>query len=212
MTLRIVPMGDRALLAELSGLDDVLALHAALTQSKPAGVTDLVPAARTLLVRVDPAMLPLAAAERWVAEATPEPVEDRVGAVVRIPVRYDGRDLDDTAAILGLTTAELIARHAGTTWRAGFLGFAPGFAYLVAGSDADADSAWTLEVPRLATSRPRVPTGSVGLAGPYSAVYPRESPGGWRLIGTTDTVLWDERRDPPALLPPGTRVRFESVR
>ncbi|HEY8589594.1 MAG TPA: allophanate hydrolase subunit 1 [Naasia sp.] len=203
MGVPILPMGDRALLAEPGDLDAVLALHAALAANRPPGVVDLVPAARTVLVRIDPAVLPLPAAERWIADATPLPSADRPAAEVRIPVRYDGPDLAATAELLGLTPADLIARHTGTQWTAGFLGFGPGFAYLV--SDVD------LAVPRLPTSRPRVPAGSVALAGPYSAVYPRESPGGWRLIGSTDAALWDEVRDPPALLPPGTRVRFEAI-
>lgn len=201
--MRVLPFGDRALLAELDGLDAVLALHAALTAAPPPGVEDVVPAARTILLRVDPAVLPLPAAQRWLADTVPVPRARARGDLVRIPVRYDGPDLGETAELLNLTPNELVARHTGATWTSGFLGFAPGFAYLV--TDAD------LAVPRLPTSRPRVPAGSVALAGPYSAVYPRESPGGWRLIGTTDAALWDETRRAPALLPPGTRVRFEAV-
>jgi KipI family sensor histidine kinase inhibitor len=123
---------------------------------------------------------------------------------VTLPVRYDGPDLGDAAELLGMTVDELVARHSGARWRAAFVGFAPGFAYL---TSAD----FALDVPRRATSRPRVEAGSVGLAGEFSGVYPRESPGGWQLIGRTDAVLWDVDRDPPALLRPGTDVRFVVV-
>ncbi|BDZ44921.1 hypothetical protein GCM10025866_08300 [Naasia aerilata] len=126
-------------------------------------------------------------------------------AAVRIPVSYDGPDLGETAQLLGLSIAELIRRHTAAEWECAFVGFAPGFAYLVS-DDLD------LAVPRLATSRERVPAGSVGLAGAFSGVYPRESPGGWRIVGSTAVPLWDETRSPPALLPPGTRVRFEEAR
>jgi len=119
-------------------------------------------------------------------------------------VRYDGPDLDDVATHLGITRSEVVARHTGQVWTVEFAGFAPGFAYLT-GSEGD------LEVPRRHSPRTRIPAGSVGLAGPYSGVYPRPSPGGWQLIGRTDVTLWDAERDPPALLTPGRRVRFVEV-
>ena len=111
-------------------------------------------------------------------------------------VRYDGPDLDEVARLTGLTHAEVVAAHTGTPWRVAFGGFAPGFAYLVGGDPR-------LHVPRRDRPRPSVPAGSVGLAGEFSGVYPRSSPGGWQLLGTTDAVLWDADRDPPALLAPG---------
>jgi KipI family sensor histidine kinase inhibitor len=118
-----------------------------------------------------------------------------------IVVRYDGPDLDEVARLTGLTHAEVVAAHTGTPWRVAFGGFAPGFAYLVGGDPR-------LHVPRRERPRPSVPAGSVGLAGEFSGVYPRSSPGGWQLVGTTDAVLWDADREPPALLSPGTTVRF----
>jgi KipI family sensor histidine kinase inhibitor len=130
--------------------------------------------------------------------ASTDPVESDE---VLVRVRYDGPDLDDVAALTGLSRAEVIGRHSGTRWRAAFIGFAPGFAYLV-GDDG------RLDVPRRAESRTRVPAGAVALAGGYSAVYPRESPGGWQLIGSTDTILWAVDREPPSLIRPGSRVRF----
>ena len=135
-------------------------------------------------------------------------VQDFVNVVNRttrpLEVRYDGPDLAGVAAHTGLTTDEVVAAHTGTRWRVGFVGFAPGFAYLVGGDRR-------LEVPRRPSPRTVVPPGSVGLASTFSAVYPRESPGGWQLIGRTDAVLWDADRDPPALLQPGSWVQFVAV-
>jgi KipI family sensor histidine kinase inhibitor len=124
---------------------------------------------------------------------------------VEIPVTYDGPDLDDVAVLTGLTRDGVVAAHTGTDWRVGFGGFAPGFAYLVGGDPR-------LRVPRRSEPRTRVPAGAVGLAGEFSGIYPRESPGGWQLLGTTDVVLWDADREPPALLVPGTIVRFVEAR
>ena len=117
---------------------------------------------------------------------------------------YDGPDLHDVAARTGLTTAEVVAAHTALPWRVAFGGFAPGFAYLVGGDPR-------LVVPRRDHPRPTVPAGAVGLAGEFSGIYPRSSPGGWQLLGTTDVVLWDVDRDPPALLTPGTTVHFVDV-
>jgi KipI family sensor histidine kinase inhibitor len=204
--MRILPYGDRALLAEVDSLEQAMALAVALEQRRAhtPGVLELVPGARTVLVRIDPHALSLTAAERWISSA--EPSAERPAAVERVtlPVRYDGDDLADTAELLGMSAAELIARHTAARWRAAFVGFAPGFAYLT--SDE-----FRFEVPRRATSRPRVAAGSVGLAGEFSGIYPRESPGGWQLIGHTDAILWDVHRTPPALLRPGTDVVFEVV-
>ncbi|WP_036328624.1 urea amidolyase family protein [Microbacterium sp. B19] len=200
MTLR--PMGERALLAEVDDLSGVLQLHAALAAHPPAGIDDLVPAARTVLVAFDPARIAPATVRAWVlSAATSAPDAVPPGALVEIPVRYDGADLDDTAALLGIRPAELIARHTAAPWRVAFTGFAPGFAYLV--SDA-----WPHDVPRLPRPRTRVPAGSVGLAGEFTGAYPRETPGGWRLIGTTDALLFAPDSADPVLLTPGARVRF----
>ena len=114
---------------------------------------------------------------------------------------YDGPDLAEVARLTGLGEDEVVAAHAGTPWRVAFGGFAPGFAYLVGGDPR-------LQVPRRDEPRTRVPAGAVGLAGEFSGVYPRESPGGWQLIGRTDAVMWDLDRDPPALLAAGLTVRF----
>ena len=123
---------------------------------------------------------------------------------VVIEVDYRGDDLDDTARVLGVTVEHLVARHVATTWRVAFIGFAPGFGYLVAED-------WPFDVPRLDVPRTTVPPGAVGLAGGFSGAYPRSSPGGWRLIGRTDAALWDQHAEPPALLVPGRAVRFREA-
>ncbi len=214
-----LPCGERAFLLELPCLDAVLALDArvraaASTQPWGAGVCDIVPAARTLLVSTrSPATLDavrsavLALAEGLTdadVAAASAATSTRGGDVVEVPVVYDGPDLAEVAALTGLTPAQVVAAHTGTTWRVGFGGFAPGFAYLVDGDPR-------LEVPRRAVPRTKVPSGAVGLAGPYSGVYPRPSPGGWQLLGHTDLPMWDAARTPPALLRPGLRVRFVEV-
>jgi KipI family sensor histidine kinase inhibitor len=129
------------------------------------------------------------------AAADTEPVE--------IAVVYDGPDLAEVARLTGLDEEAVVAAHTGTPWRIAFGGFAPGFAYLTGGDPR-------LAVPRRDEPRTTVPAGAVGLAGEYSGVYPRPSPGGWQLIGRTDAVLWDADRDPPALLTPGGTVRFRA--
>lgn len=203
------PCGDVAVLVELASLEDVLALHASLAADTPPGVVDLVPAARTLLVRVreraDLAAVAPVVRDRPVVRRGILDDDDATGSPVTIPVRYDGEDLGDVAAAVGLTPETVVAAHTGQTWTVAFTGFAPGFGYLVGENDA-------LTVGRREVSRARVPAGAVGLAGSFSGVYPRESPGGWQLIGTTTSTMWDAERTPPALLTPGTRVWFEEVR
>ncbi|MFF5158573.1 allophanate hydrolase subunit 1 [Streptomyces sp. NPDC000348] len=202
--MRVLSVGEDALLVEVSSGDEAQALHAELLRRRAEGslpVGEIVPAARTVLLDglSDPAQL---AAELTSRELPPVP--PRARETVEIPVRYDGPDLADVAAHWGVCAREAARVHAGTEFRVAFCGFAPGFGYLT-GLPARYD------VPRRATPRTSVPAGSVALAGPYTGVYPRSSPGGWQLIGTTDLVLWDHARVPAALLSPGTRVRFVPV-
>ncbi|GAB3558496.1 KipI family sensor histidine kinase inhibitor [Actinopolyspora lacussalsi] len=217
--MRILPCADAGLLVELDELEQVLALHAALSERSLPGVLDLIPAARTLLVSLDPeradrraladeirrvpltGALPAGALPAGTGAAGGERA-DR--GSLTVPVIYDGADLDAVAELTGLTPREVVLAHTGTEWRVAFGGFAPGFGYLVGGDPR-------LEVPRRAESRTGVPAGSVGLAGRFSGVYPRTSPGGWQLIGRTELEMWRTDRDPPALLRPGLRVRFEEV-
>lgn len=206
--MKVLPFGDRALLAEFDSLEEAMGAFRSLDAARPAGVVELVPAARTVLVRIDPGRMSLTAARNWLESTRLDAKASATGAIVTIPVRYDGPDLASTAELLGLSTDELVSRHSETTWRCAFIGFAPGFAYLV---DADSSETAALDVPRRATSREAVPAGSVGLAGEFTGVYPRSSPGGWQLIGTTDAVLFDPDREHPALIAPGTTVRFEVI-
>lgn len=216
--VRLLPSGRAALLVECDSLADVLALHDALAASAPDGLVELVPAARTLLVSVDPDRLPLESAASWVrrvaADAaravtpapggTAGPAPAGSADAVVIEVDYRGDDLAETAALLEVSAEHLVARHVATAWRVAFIGFAPGFGYLVADE-------WPFDVPRLDVARTRVPAGAVGLAGAFSGAYPRESPGGWRLVGRTDAALWDPHAEAPALLVPGRTVRFRAV-
>lgn len=199
--MRVLPSGSTALLVELAGLEEVLDLYAALCAERPDGVVDVVPAARTILLVTDPAATDLATVERAVRETTPRRVDRTGGELVEIPVTYGGEDLAEAASLLSCTPEELVRRHTGEEWTVAFCGFAPGFGYL-----AGACGQW--DVPRRDSPRTTVPAGSVALAGEFSGVYPRASPGGWQLIGRTELSIFDLDRDPPALLRPGTPVRF----
>ncbi|MEU8380774.1 carboxyltransferase domain-containing protein [Streptosporangium sp. NPDC048865] len=199
--------GEHALLVETGSLEVSHRLDALLRADRPAGVVEIVPGPVTVLVTApgaDPARLReelshlldrASEAGATVAAEAPEVV---------LPVVYDGADLDDVAALSGLSPGEVVERHTGRELVVGWLGFAPGFAYLTGLDPA-------LHVPRLDTPRTSVPAGAVAVAGPYSAVYPSASPGGWRLLGRSPTAVWDVAADPPALLTPGTRVRFRAV-
>ncbi|WP_214468475.1 urea amidolyase family protein [Microbacterium flavescens] len=207
VNVRVLPVGERAFLLEAETLGDVLAVHAGLEASRPDGVIDLVPAARTVLIRVDPRVFAVSAARTW-AERTAAAAEQRAadaGPTVEVDVVYDGADLAETAILLGIAPRELVERHTGAAWTVAFTGFAPGFGYLVSDD-------WTFDVPRLASPRTRVPAGAVGLAAGFTGAYPRETPGGWRLIGRTAATLFDPDAASPALLAPGMRVRFRAVR
>jgi KipI family sensor histidine kinase inhibitor len=204
----LLTCGEHAVLVEVEGLDQVLAFAHAVREAVAAGtpgftdVVDVVPAATTVLVVVAEkagiAMLRQALATLPAAAAAEVAASDQV---IEIPVRYDGPDLTGVAELTGLSIAEVIAAHTGTDWRVAFGGFAPGFAYLSWGDPR-------LAVPRRKEPRTSVPSGAVALAGEFSAIYPRSSPGGWQLIGRTDVVVFDIDRDPPALLQPDAVVRF----
>lgn len=200
--MRIRTASDRALLVETADLDEAMSLHRAWTGM--TGVVELVPGARTVLVHFDPLVISAAGLAALLAATVPDAVPPRATGELTIAVRYDGADLAEVAGLLGVSAEEVVRRHAAAHWTVAFTGFAPGFGYLV-GDDP------LFDVPRRPSPRTRVPAGSVGLAGRFTGAYPRESPGGWQLIGSTDAPLWDVRREPPALLAPGTRVRFVAV-
>lgn len=202
--MRLLPSGSTSLLVELEDLQEVLALYAALVEAPPAGVLDLVPAGRTVLVVTDPGVTTLAAVAETLRSTQPRQDRRVTGELVEIEVCYDGEDLEDAAALVGCDGAELVRRHTAEEWTVAFCGFAPGFGYLTS-------PAWRHDVARRSSPRTKVPPGSVALAGEFSGVYPRESPGGWQLIGRTELAVFDLSRDPAALLRPGNRVRFVAV-
>jgi KipI family sensor histidine kinase inhibitor len=199
--MRARRVGDRALLLECADGDEVRAAHAEAQRLRDEGslrCLDVVPGATTLLIDglLDGRSV-IDGLDDWPRE--PPAVEAR--GAVELPVRYDGPDLESVAEHTGLSVDEVVTRHRGAQFVVAFCGFAPGFAYLTGLPEE-------LHVPRLEEPRSKVPVGSVGLAGAFTGVYPRASPGGWQLIARTDARLWDVERDPPALLVPGTTVRF----
>ena len=200
--MKLRPAGERGLLVELDDLETVHRLHAALRDLDPPGVVELVPGYRTLLVVAGPGS---AGALDELAAGLPglelPPAAEVAGEPVEIPVSYDGEDLPEVASLTGLDAEEVVRRHTAPEYTVAFLGFSPGFPYLVGLDPA-------LEVPRRDTPRTSIPAGSVGLAGGQTGIYPTASPGGWQLIGRTDVTLFDPERDPPALLAPGSRLRF----
>lgn len=198
--MRLLPYGPRALLAEFSSLGEVLVAAAALRDASVAGVVDIVPAMRTVLVVHDGADLALVeAALRTGGEELPAPT-----GTVRLRVHYDGPDLEAVAAAAGLTIDQVVSLHCGTAHRVAFCGFLPGFAYMT-GLPAE------LQLPRRRSPRPLVAAGSVAIADGFTGIYPVDSPGGWHILGSTQVVLWDARREVPGLLVPGADVVFEAV-
>ena len=195
-TVQLRSVGPAAVLAEVGDAASALAL-ARWARAHHVPAVEVVPAAESVLFDgVDDLAALAAQLAGWQPGEQPPP-----GPLVEVPVRYDGPDLEDVASRWGTDVAGVVARHGEIEYIAAFCGFAPGFAYLAGLPDA-------LAVPRLPSPRPRVPAGAVGLAGSGGGVYPTASPGGWRLLGRTDADLWDQSRAEPALLPPGTRVRF----
>ncbi|WP_410637387.1 5-oxoprolinase subunit B family protein [Amycolatopsis sp. lyj-346] len=192
--------GEDAALLDCGSLDRMRAAHAIVRAARPPGVVDLVPGARSLLV-VGGVAAVRALLEG--ADLTRPPAEQP--REVTLDVRYDGEDLALIAADAGVSPDAVVAMHTEAGYTVAFTGFAPGFGYLTGLPSP-------LRQPRLESPRTRVPAGSVGLAGEFTGVYPRESPGGWRLLGHTSATLFDPRADPPALFAPGVRVRFRRVR
>lgn len=203
--MRVLPCGEHGALVELESLPQVMGMYTALRERPLAGAVELVPAARTLLVRYDAAVTNL----RQLADDLARRDLTDGGAYARqsdieVPVRYYGQDLAEVASLLGMTEEEVVKRHEAAEYTVAFSGFAPGFAYITGGDPA-------LRVSRRDTPRTEVPRGAVAIAGEFTAVYPRKSPGGWRIIGHTDLAVWDLDRDPPMLLVPGSRLRFVRV-
>jgi len=199
--------GDRALLWETPGTDlaernlSARSLHRRLAGLRLPEVEDLIAGAATVLVILRPGVEPSAPLLDAFAQShrgSDAPTEHRLH---EIEVSYAGADLAEVARLHGLAEREVVERHASANYTVGFLGFAPGFAYLIGLPER-------LVTPRLATPRTRVPAGSVAIGGQFTAVYPRATPGGWRIIGQADLSLFDLDADPPARLLPGDHVRF----
>lgn len=195
------PAGLRGALIECGDVAGVQAVYAVLRSvlDGRARIEDCVPAAETVLLLGRDA-------HRWAAWACEQPLAPPTGQLtecIEIEVCYDGEDLANVAALTGMEPAAVVEAHCAAQWRVAFCGFAPGFAYLTGGPAQ-------LRVPRHASPRKRVPAGAVGLAGEFTGIYPRSSPGGWQLIGRTEAVLWDTQRESPALLQPGQSVRFRA--
>ncbi len=193
--MRFAAYGDQAVLIDT---ERPLTVRDALSELGDPAIRAIVPAARTVLVEFTGPRPDVSALLDRLDLSERAPAS---GDVLELPVYYDGADLDGVAAELGMSRAELIRRHANAEYRVQFCGFSPGFGYLT-GLDE------RLRLPRLASPRTSVPAGSVAIADEFTGVYPRSSPGGWRLLGHTNADLFDLDRKPPALLTPGRRVKF----
>ncbi|EHZ6872404.1 MULTISPECIES: 5-oxoprolinase/urea amidolyase family protein [unclassified Providencia] len=199
--MRFLPVNLSAFMVELESLEQTMALTDSLTEMPIYGIDEITPAARTILIRYNPFRIDV---NELVEKISVRDVSRRVGKaskLVTIPVHYNGEDLSDVAAHLGISTAEVIRRHTENEFQVAFSGFAPGFGYMVS-------KGANLNVPRRQSPRVRIPAGSVALAGEFSSVYPQASPGGWQLIGVTELLMWDINRPEPALVQAGMRVNF----
>lgn len=202
--MRWLPYGTDAVLVECASLSEMSAVRATVTAAGLSDVVEVVPGARTVLVVAKPGTNALAEAREAVEAADLANPPNADPREVELTVHYDGEDLQLVAETAGISVDEVISLHTGADYTVAFTGFAPGFAYLTGLPEP-------LRQSRLDSPRTKVPAGSVGLAGEFTGIYPRSSPGGWRLLGHTDTVLFDPRAERPALLAPGDRVRFRSA-
>ncbi len=198
------PVGEHGLLIDLPGIDDVHQLRANLLASHHPGVVEIIPGLRSVLVVLDPARTSVVEFSSFLEGLELADATLPSSRTVEVPVIYDGPDLDEVAKLTHVSADEVVARHQASTYTVAFLGFSAGFAYLL-GLDP------SLHVPRRTTPRPSVAAGSVAIAGELAAVYPRATPGGWRLLGHTELPVWDLGRDPPALFVPGDTVCFRAV-
>ncbi|HHR6129115.1 TPA: 5-oxoprolinase/urea amidolyase family protein [Providencia alcalifaciens] len=199
--MRFLPVNLSAFMVELPSLEQTMALTDSLTHRPINGIEEITPAARTVLVRYNPAIEHVNAIVQQISLRNIEGGEAKTGKLVTIPVHYTGEDLPEVAEYLGVSIEEVIRRHTQSEYLVAFSGFAPGFGYMVSKQAQ-------LQVPRRQSPRVRIPAGSVALAGEFSSVYPQASPGGWQLIGQTDLSVWDINRPEPALLQAGYRVQF----
>lgn len=199
--LRFLPSGSDSFLVELDDLAITLTLLDALLAARLDGVREVIPGARTIMVRFDCWLTDRAKLISQIAALDLSLRSSRSGELFEIPVTYDGEDLSDVAAFLGCTINEVVERHTQATYTVAFTGFAPGFAYMTCDDPG-------FDVPRRKSPRIKIPAGSVAIAGKFGGIYPSDSPGGWQLLGTTPLAMWDTTRERAALLAPGDRVRF----
>jgi KipI family sensor histidine kinase inhibitor len=199
--MKVRPSGPRSWVVEVGSAAEAAGLYA-VARDESVELSDLVPGARSVLFDG----IERAALERFLSGVDTSAFAGvhEAGKLVEVPTTYDGSDLADVARMWGMSVEEAVQRHTGTEFVVAFCGFSPGFAYCTGLPEE-------LAVPRLDTPRTKVPAGSVGVAGEFTGVYPRSSPGGWRLLGRTRLTLWDSGSPNPALLVPGTRVRFTAV-
>jgi len=203
-SIRILPVRADAILLEFADLEQALAMFEALDSNPVTGIREIVPGARTLLVSFSPTVICEEALLQAVAARAGSTRKAAAGALVEIPLRYDGEDLAEVAGLLQMSADEVVRLHSEGEYVVAFTGFTPGFGYLAGGDPR-------LAVPRRKSPRVKVPAGGVGLAGEFSGVYPKTSPGGWQLIGTTPLAMFDIERVPASLLQPGNRVRFRNL-
>ncbi|MGL4307050.1 MAG: 5-oxoprolinase subunit PxpB [Mycobacteriaceae bacterium] len=201
--MKFRPAGEGGLLVEVDSLSSAINLYHSCISLKPAGIIDLVPAARTLLIIFEPKVIKQSELIHIIHQALSLPTTQNhsQSPLVYIPVIYDGPDLTEVAEQTGLSKSEVIHIHTSAPWVVAFTGFAPGFAYLTRQNNP-------ISVRRRNSPRATVPAGSVALASEFSGIYPCSTPGGWQLIGHTNVSLWDEKRITPALLKPGMEVKF----
>lgn len=201
---RFFRCGSNAVLVEVTNIHEVLSLYSSLKERPIPGIEQVIPGARTILLAFDSHQTDLKRIEEQVQSRPLDAEVRHKGALVQVPVVYDGEDLAEVSRLTGLTEAEVVARHTERDYLVAFGGFAPGWAYLT-GVDP------VLHLPRRRNPRPRIPAGAVAIAGGFTGVYPRESPGGWHLLGHALVPMWDIHRDPPALFMPGATVQFLDV-
>ncbi|TLU33078.1 carboxyltransferase domain-containing protein, partial [Acinetobacter baumannii] len=203
--MRFLSVNADCFLIELASLEETLALYNKLQNTQLNGIKDLVPAAKTILVFFNEIETNFKTLVASIQSLKIDSGFERSGQEVIVPICYNGEDLAQVAELQGLTVADVIRKHHQSVWNVAFIGFAPGFAYM-----SSPDKPFT-DIPRLTVPRKKIPSGSLGLAGKYSGIYPKDSPGGWQLIGTTTEKMWDLERKNPALLLPGMTVHFEDV-
>lgn len=202
--MRFLPVNFNTIMVELSGLKETLMLFDSLNMAPIAGVEEIIPAARTLMIRFLPMVISMQQLAAVIQSRGLQECHRISGKQIEIPVRYDGEDLAFVAEVLEISIPEVIRQHTENEYTVAFTGFAPGFAYMVPETVS-----W--DIPRRKTPRTRIPAGAVALAGEFSGIYPQASPGGWQLIGNTDVQMWNLSRPEPALLQPGYRVRFRNI-